>query len=123
MRRVLACGSRGWRHTEIIEHELERLYVPGATLITGGADGADSLAHEIGIKIGYSTRVFAADWKVFGKGAGVMRNLQMLREGKPHVVIAFYDGKSPGTRHMITEAIKRPIRTIVVHQEVPYDGD
>jgi len=40
-----------------------------------------------------------AEWDKFGRRAGPLRNEQMLREGKPDVVVAFPGGR--GTAHMV----------------------
>jgi hypothetical protein len=49
-----------------------------------------------------------ADWKTHGRSAGPKRNLMML-DMKPDLVLAFWDGKSPGTKHLIENARKRGI--------------
>ena len=40
-----------------------------------------------------------ADWNKYGKRAGYLRNADMAKEA--HALIAFWDGKSKGTNHMI----------------------
>ena len=42
---------------------------------------------------------FRADWECFGKSAGMRRNHQMAQAGD--VLVAFWDGQSPGTAHMV----------------------
>ena len=46
---------------------------------------------------------FPADWKVYGKQAGPVRNRQMLNYAKEEqgALLAFWDGKSRGTKNMI----------------------
>jgi hypothetical protein len=58
---------------------------------------------------------FLADWKRDGRRAGILRNLRMLEFGKPDEVLAFWDGSSKGTAHMIREARKAgvPVRIIL----------
>src|SRR4029453_8101869 len=68
-------------------------------IITGGARGADQLGYRWAWKHAIRHQVFRADWERFGKSAGIRRNLQMAQEGD--VLVAFWDGQSPGTRHMI----------------------
>jgi hypothetical protein len=57
---------------------------------------------------------FPADWGTFGKRAGPIRNKQMLEEGKPDLVIAFWDGNSPGTKNMIDQAQAKGISVKVI---------
>lgn len=55
-----------------------------------------------------SVKVFPADWKMYGRGAGPVRNRQMLKyacEEKP-LIIDFWNGTSSGTKNMITQAEK-----------------
>lgn len=121
-RKVLACGSRGWtdrgtvrEHLELLQ-ELSGLPPSSMILFHGGARGADTLARNAAVVMGWQVRAFKADWEGYGKSAGYRRNLDMLREN-PDVVIAFWDGASKGTDHTVREALKRSILTIVVRKE------
>ncbi len=88
-------------------------YWEDLTVITGGAKGADTVAHDLAKDLGAKTLVHYAEWNRFGKSAGPIRNGRMLDE-EPDVVIAFPIGKSVGTRHCIKEAERRGIRTITI---------
>lgn len=111
---ILACGSRGWDNDEAIYHEL-RKFPPNKTtkIIHGGAKGADCAAGIIADDLGMSVEVFLADWKTYGKSAGIKRNIRMLDE-RPDMVLAFWDGESRGTKHTIVEALKRGIPTRII---------
>jgi hypothetical protein len=69
-------------------------------VIHGGARGADQFGFRWAVQHHVRSRCFAADWERFGKVAGVRRNHQMAQAGD--VLIAFWDGRSAGTRHMIS---------------------
>lgn len=69
----------------------------------GTKGGADYLAGEWAKKNGFEVYVYEANWKDFGKAAGPLRNSAMLN-ADIDFVIAFWDGKSPGTRDTITKA-------------------
>lgn len=62
-----------------------------------------------------SFKEFPADWDKYGKRAGYLRNVQMLDEGKPDLVVAFPGGK--GTAMMVKLAKERGVRVI----EYAYD--
>lgn len=57
---------------------------------------------------------FPADWKRFGNRAGPLRNIQMIHEGRPDLVLAFPTPKSRGTHHMIDISRKAGIEVMVI---------
>lgn len=72
------------------------------TVMHGGARGADSIAAQLAVDLGMVVVAYPADWDRYGEKAGRIRNQRMLQEGKPDLVLAFYDGrKTPGTTHMV----------------------
>lgn len=64
--------------------------------------GADYYGEQYAKERGFSLRRFPADWQQYGKRAGAVRNRQMAQYGD--ALIAFWDGKSKGTKIMIDEA-------------------
>ena len=110
--KVLICGSRGWTDQAAIWDRLRNLPLD-AEIITGGAIGVDTIAKIGADYFGLTSIVFPADWKTHGKAAGLIRNIEMLDQ-KPDLVIAFWDGKSTGTAHTITNAEKRTIPVEVI---------
>lgn len=73
------------------------------TVISGKARGADSMGERYARVKGYTIIEMPADWNTHGKSAGYKRNSAMadcakLTEG---ACIAFHDGTSKGTQHMI----------------------
>lgn len=99
--RLLVCGSRTWKDAESILRAIDGLSPAPTLLIHGGARGADQLAAKAATKRGIPIRCFMADWEQYGRSAGRIRNLEMLELGRPDRVIAFWDGSSRGTAHMI----------------------
>jgi hypothetical protein len=85
------------------------------TVISGTAKGADTLGERYAIENDFELLKYPADWEQFGKSAGYKRNQQMaeIADG----VIAFWDGKSKGTNHMINIANEKKIRVVVVKYE------
>jgi hypothetical protein len=55
--------------------------------------------------------LFKADWDKHGKAAGPIRNQQMAQEADG--LIAFWDGKSRGTKDMIQKALNYGLETHV----------
>ena len=60
-----------------------------------------------------NTECYLADWERLGRGAGPERNRRMLEQSNPDLVLAFWDGKSRGTKHMIEIAEKAGVPVIV----------
>lgn len=110
--RVLICGSRTWSDVMAIAERIRQLPAD-AFVISGGARGADTCADYFARYRGLGTRVYPANWDVYGVRAGIVRNRQML-DSNPDLVIAFWDGESRGTKHTIDEAKARGIPLEVI---------
>ena len=103
--RILVCGDRDWRDMSIIERELKKFPL-GTIVIHGAAKGADILGGFVADKLGFEVIPFPAKWKIYGKGAGPVRNQQMIDEGRPDLVLAFHENisESRGTKDMVNRA-------------------
>lgn len=73
-------------------------------LICGEARGADLLARKLFEANNLPIESFPANWNKYGKRAGLLRNEQMAEVAD--ALIAFWDGESRGTKHMI-ETMKK----------------
>lgn len=108
--RVLVCGARDYDNADLINQQLKILleaYGP-FILIEGEAKGADTIARRWGDRHLPRMNIipFPAQWSRYGRGAGPIRNLQMLEQGKPDLVLAFGGKKGTGTNHMVRIAKK-----------------
>ena len=108
--RVLVCGSHDFNDYNLLATKLDevrdRLGDVSMRVISGAARGADSLAAKWAQQRGVPCDEYPADWDRHGKSAGYRRNEQMLTEGDPHLVVAFPQGESRGTRQMMDIASK-----------------
>ena len=84
-------------------------------IVSGGAKGADALGEQFAERNGLGLERYPADWEKHGKGAGFRRNHQMALASD--VLVAFWDGKSRGTKNMIEEAHKAKLETHVFYYE------
>ena len=88
-------------------------------IISGTARGADKLGEQYAKIAGYELSKFPADWDGLGKRAGYVRNAEMAKfaveDGNYGVLIAFWDGQSRGTKHMIDLANKYGLEVHVVN--------
>jgi hypothetical protein len=110
--KILVCGGREYVNKKFLYEFLDNFHKnsPVTKLIHGGAKGADSLAGEWAIQNKIETIVYKANWEKYGKTAGPIRNIQMLEEESPEVIIAFPGGK--GTLHMINISKRKNFRVI-----------
>ena len=97
--KLIIAGSRTFSDYQLLCHTLSPQRHHISEVLHGGARGADRLGFRWAIKHHVRSRCFAADWERFGKSAGVRRNHQMAQAAD--MLVAFWDGQSPGTRHMI----------------------
>lgn len=124
--RVIVAGGRDFIDSEMMDSEivcfLEKNNVDNniVEIVSGMAKGADKLGIEFARKYGYKVKEMPADWNK-GKAAGYLRNEEMAKYAseKPNgVLIAFWDGYSKGTKHMIDIAAKNHLKVHVVNYEV-----
>lgn len=115
MSRILVCGSRDWNDFGKIKMTLLSC-TKDDVVIHGGCRGADNIAGFIAKKMGLKVEVYKADWSTYGKGAGPIRNQQMLDEGKPDIVYAFHPDieNSLGTKDMIRRVAEKNIEYHVI---------
>jgi len=68
-------------------------------ILCGECRGADVLGRQYAERHGIAVESYPAEWKLYGRSAGVRRNKQMAEHAD--LLIAFWDGKSRGTANMI----------------------
>ena len=81
-------------------------------IVSGTANGADKLGERYAADRNWSLERYPADWDTHGKSAGYKRNVEMAENAD--ALVALWDGKSRGTKHMLDIARDRsiPSRTI-----------
>lgn len=99
---VMVTGSRGWTDYASIEEVLAAAVIQGDTLIQGGARGADKHAREWALLHSIPCETYAPDRLIPSPQRYHERNDAMLK--RADVVLAFWDGQSPGTRSVIEKA-------------------
>lgn len=123
--RIVIAGSRDFNDYELLKREVLNIvkydnrpkdYVK---VISGGARGADTLGERFAKEFGLEVKRFIPDWDGLGKRAGYVRNAEMakfaVKDGNYGVLVAFWDSKSKGTKHMIDLANKHGLDVHVVN--------
>lgn len=116
--RVLVTGDRNWTNQEYIYNALAKVnaQMTQTVVIHGCARGADSLAGIAAKQLGMQVIEFPAQWGIYHRAAGPIRNQQMLVEGKPDICLAFHPNlaESKGTADMVRRCRKANI-PVVLH--------
>ena len=121
---VIVAGSRNVTSYHHIAGHLDLLFAkwdnaePGAgdvEIVSGTARGVDQLGEKYARRNGLECKKFPADWDRFGKSAGYKRNEQMAEYAD--ALVAFWDGCSRGTRHMINLAKAADISVSIIPSE------
>lgn len=116
MARLLVTGSRDWTDRALIADALRAAYhyFDGARdtiLVHGAARGADKLAKGIWNNQGLPDEPHPADWKQYGKAAGMIRNREMVLLGAD-LCLAFPLFNSIGTLGCMKVAELAGIRVV-----------
>ena len=99
--KVAVVGSR-----DLTVWDLEK-YLPEDTteIVSGGARGVDTSARNYARARGLKLTEFLPDYHQFGRQAPLRRNIEII--DYCDLVLAFWDGASPGTGFVIRECKKR----------------
>ena len=98
--RTIIAGSRDFSDYSAMCSVLRDGYPwPITTVLSGAARGADQLGERWAKEHGVPVELYPADWTRYGRSAGYRRNELMAT--KADALIAFWDGQSRGTKHMI----------------------
>jgi len=113
--RVVVCGSRSFGDFALLCRKLDAFLarrLPGVVILSGGCRGADALGERYAALRGLPVERFLADWARLGRSAGPARNEVMVKSAD--AVVAFWDGRSRGTGHVISLAknLNKPLRVV-----------
>jgi len=97
-------GSRDFKNYELFSDIMKQYLSDISWVVSGGAPGADSLAEKWAKENKKMLTIYPADWFNLGKRAGYVRNTDIVKNSD--MIIAFWDGKSKGTKHTIGLAQK-----------------
>ena len=117
--RVIVCGCRDFDDKVFCFSQRDSILsgYSDPEIVSGHADGADQYGEEYANAQGLKLSIFPAEWSRFGRAAGPIRNRKMLEyalEETP-LIIAFWNGKSRGTKNMIMQAQKAGAEVRIVN--------
>jgi len=101
--RVIIAGSREFTSLDfdVLEEACLSSGYWFTTVISGTAQGADTLGERFARKYHIPVERYPADWERYGKSAGHRRNEFMATKVKAQALVALWDGSSKGTKSMI----------------------
>lgn len=117
MKRIIIAGSRNYPCRDYVTKLLDRIAKKHGKfeVVSGLAQGPDTWGKEWAQLNGFPVKEFPAQWNLHGRSAGYKRNTEMANYATH--LIAFWDGRSRGTRHMIdTMEIKGLPIVIIDHK-------
>lgn len=76
-------------------------------IVSGGARGVDTCAREYAQTHGIRLTEFLPDYNRYGRTAPLKRNLEIIAYAE--MVLAFWDGKSRGTKYVIDNCKKQGV--------------
>jgi hypothetical protein len=103
--KVIIAGSRNVTDYTILVEAIDRSGYTITEVVSGCAVGVDRLGEQWARANNISIKEMPADWNHNGKAAGPMRNKAMAEYADAAIVV--WDGKSPGSRNMIENMIRR----------------
>ena len=116
--KLIVAGGRDFDNYAQLSEELTHLangiYASHAvSIVSGLARGADSIGRRFALSNDVKCYDFPAEWNKYGNSAGFIRNEQMgnFSDG----LLAFWDGKSAGTKNMIhyMRRLGKPVHVVM----------
>lgn len=115
-------GSRDFNDYKFMRVTLDKIIFGKATvfgkpvyncskIISGGAIGADRFAAYYAKENNIELEEFLPDWERYGKSAGFKRNRLIVDNSD--IIIAFWDGKSKGTKNTLSIAKEQNKTTLI----------
>ena len=113
--KIIIAGSRNFTNYQMLKTICNQILQDqnNIIIVSGGHyKGADKLGEQYAIEKKIKIIKFPADWMKYGKAAGPKRNKQMAIYAD--ALIAFWDGKSIGTKNMIQQAKHNQLETRII---------
>lgn len=107
LKTLIVAGGRDFDDYYTLRDILDRhmLGRGDVAIVSGHARGVDQMAEAYAQRAGIPVATYPADWKRYGKRAGMVRNAEMADVADE--LVAIWDGKSRGTAAMINMMRRR----------------
>ena len=102
--KTIIAGSRHITDVDMVVDVILKSGIDITQVVCGCANGVDAIGAAWAEDNGIPVIEFPALWDLYGKSAGYKRNVEMAHYSDS--LIAIWDGRSTGTKHMIDTALK-----------------
>lgn len=109
--RTIIAGSRQGITQEDVEDALNQAPFAVTTVLSGTAKGVDRIGEILAEENSWPIEYYPSNWAVYGRRAGFLRNQEMAE--KAEALIAVWNGKSKGTKHMIELAQEKRLKVFI----------
>ncbi len=109
--KVIVAGSRSINDYEFVKKTIQESGFKITEIVSGRAKGVDRLGEVYAKENNIPVKQFIVDWDKYGRSAGIKRNIEMGNYSD--ALIAIWDCKSKGTKHMIQYADKKCLKVFI----------
>jgi hypothetical protein len=112
--KVIIAGGRDFVDYELLHDSCTKIFENRTVteIVSGCARGADKTGEKYAESTKIPIKKFPAEWDKYGKSAGYHRNKEMAEYAD--VLVAFWNGESKGTKHMIDLATSNKLEVHVI---------
>lgn len=109
--KTIIAGSRSISSFILVSKAIVESGFQMSEVVSGHAIGVDHQGERYAREKKIPIKLFIPDWKKHGKRAGILRNIEMSIYAD--ALIAIWDGKSKGTKHMISVAKQNNLKVFM----------
>ena len=109
--RTIIAGSRNITDMALLNQVMLKIDWKPTLILCGRAHGVDWLGEQWAKANSIALKYYPAQWDKYGKMAGYLRNIQMAENAD--ALVALWDGKSKGTKHMIDIVTEKNLKIFV----------
>ena len=112
--KLIVAGSREFNNYDLLKKSIQENFQRWEIeeIVSGTARGADTLGEQFAKEYDIPIKQFPANWDLYGKSAGYRRNAEMANYAD--ALIAFWNGESKGTMHMINLAKEKNLKVVII---------
>lgn len=113
--KTIIAGGRDFASLAFMTKTMDAIVPQPTVVVSGTAKGADTTGELWAKTRNIPIERYPAEWNKYGKSAGYRRN--ELMASKATRLVAFWDGQSKGTKHMIDIATHMGLEIYIVHYD------